>query len=209
MINYGKLILEKTNISPKTILEIGSRDGDDANILKEYFSISDSDIYVVEPNPNQQKKISHKYPDFNLIKKAIYNKSGKLKFNRVIDEELIGISSLLSRNDKIYDRIQSELIDVDVVTGDELLLNLPEIDLCKIDVEGSTYEVIESFGEKITKIKSFHIESEHKEVWTGQKLYDDVKLLLENLGYTQIYFEFVNGVSLQSDSIWVYKNYLK
>lgn len=210
MINYCKIIKSISNIDPKTILEIGSRDGNDAEILKSYFNINDRDVYVVEPSPNQQQYISNNHPNFNLIKNAIFNKIGKLKFNAVKQTDLIGVSSLLDRNDGLYSKVDSDIIEVDVITGDKLLSIIDkEIDLCKIDVEGVTYEVIESFSDKINKIKSFHIESEHKQVWVNQKLYNDIKVLLESKGYEQIYFEYVNGIELQSDTIWVDKKYIK
>lgn len=210
MINYCNIIQSKTHIKPKIILEIGSRDAHDANILKNFFNISDEDVYVVEPNPNQQVYISKYYPNFNLIKNAIYNKDGKLKFNAVNQSGFIGVSSLLDRNDGLYSKIDSNTIKVDVITGDKLLSIIgKEIDLCKIDVEGATYEVLESFKDDIFKIKSIHIECEHKQVWVDQKLYNDVKNYLESKGYVQIYFTYVNNIPLQSDSIWVNKNYLK
>ena len=83
------------------------------------------------------------------------------------------------------------------------------MDVCKIDVEGLTIEVLISFGEDLNKIKSFHLECEHKEVWKDQKLYDDVAKFLINNDYTQIYFHYCSGGTLQSDSIWVLNKYLK
>ncbi len=210
MVNYINLIKEKTKIEPKTILEIGSRDADDANILREGFQITEKNVWVVEPNPKQQAKISEKYPKFNLIKEAIFNEEKTLTFNAVNDYDLIGVSSLLERNDKLYDRVDTEKILVKTILGSRLLQNINEdIDLCKIDVEGATYEVLVSFGDDISKIKSMHLENEHKEVWEGQKLYDEVKDYLSSKGFTEIYFQYVNNVVLQSDTIWVQTNLIK
>lgn len=210
MVNYSNLIKEQTKIEPKTILEIGSRDADDANILKEIFDISDSNVYIVEPNPKQQIKISEKYPNFNLIKEAIFNEEKLLSFNAVNTHDLIGVSSLMERKDKLYDKIDSEKIMVNTILGSRLLSNInKEIDLCKIDVEGATYEVLISFGDDISKIKSMHIENEHLEVWENQKLYEDVKQYLISKDFTEIDFQYVNNVILQSDSIWVQTKYLK
>lgn len=210
MLNYIYTIKEKTNIEPKTILEIGSRDADDANILKEGFQIEAKKVWVVEPNPKQQAKIFEKYPNFNLIKEAIFNEEKTLTFNAVNTYDLIGVSSLFQRNDRLYDKIDSEKILVNTILGSRLLKNInEEIDLCKIDVEGATYEVLVSFGDDICKIKSMHLENEHKEVWEGQKLYDEVKDYLISKGFTEVYFQYVNNVALQSDTIWVQTNFLK
>ena len=210
MVEYINSIKELTTIEPKTILEIGSRDGDDANILKVAFNVSDEMVWVVEPNPKQQTKIKEKYPYFNLIEHAIYNEETTLKFNAVNEYDLIGVSSLLERNDNLYDQIDCDKIVVKTVLGSNLLKDInQEIDLCKIDVEGATYEVLESFGDDIIKIKSMHLENEHKEVWKNQKLYDEVKNYLLSKGFTEIYFQYVNNVILQSDTIWVQTNLLK
>ena len=63
-----------------------------------------------------------------------------------------------------------------------------------------TYEVLESFGDDIKKIKSFHIEFEHREVWIGQKLYDKVESLLVNKNHIIVYYDYFES-KFQSDTI--------
>lgn len=208
MIFYTDSILEKTKIKPRTILEIGSRDAIDAIFLSNFFKISHKNVYVVEPNPTQYKIICNDYKNVNAFNCAIFNKEGVLDFNRIEGEDS-GVSSLLDRYDNYYEN-KSNIIKVETITGESLLCLIDkEIDLCKIDVEGATYEVLESFKEKIHLIKSFHIECEHISIWKNQKLYNDVKRFLENKDYIQIYFQYVNNIPQQSDSVWVQKNYLK
>lgn len=121
MKNWCKLIKEKTTIKVETILEIGSRDADDANIIKNELGLEEKNIYVVEPNPVQCKLISKKYPNFNLIKNAIFDKEGRMDFYAVGQMDYEGISSLLDRKDHLYDRIISRSIEVDVITGKKLI----------------------------------------------------------------------------------------
>lgn len=195
--------IENRGIKPEVILEIGSRDGNDINFIKEYFNIQNSNVYIVEPNPIMSNEIKVRYPNYNTLEYAINNVSGTMKFNQVTNTgyDPIGTSSLLNRVDGWYERFETNQIDVNVITGRDLMeiINKP-IDLCKIDVEGLTYEVIESFGESINNIKSFHLETEHRIFWENQKLHDDVCILLENLGYSLIW-EDNNGI--QSDTIWL------
>jgi hypothetical protein len=68
----------------KKVLEIGSRDGDDAFKLKELFGLKNEDIWVVEPNPNQIKIIETNYPNFNLTPMAIFNEETDHDFYQVI-----------------------------------------------------------------------------------------------------------------------------
>jgi FkbM family methyltransferase len=212
MNEYVEIIKNKTIISPKTILEIGSRDGDDAEYLRNVFGISKKNVWVVEPNPNQFKSIEIKYPDINLIKNPIFNEEKNITFYAVNtnDKILNGVSSLLNRKDNLYDKIETDKIQTRTMLGSELLKKInSEIDLCKIDVEGATYQIMESFDNLLSKIKSMHIECEHREVWLEQKLYDDVSYFLKERNFIQVYFQYCSGDTLQSDSIWVQKNFLK
>lgn len=210
MENYFRIIENNTNITPKYILEIGSRDGHDANKLKDLCLTEDKFVWVVEPNPIQCERIKFEYPNFNLIDCAISNIDDFVFFNQLEgDEMVVGTSSILDRVDSWYQQMGAKKIKVKSITGKNLLnlINL-EVDLCKIDVEGLTYEVLESFGDDIKKIKSFHIECEHIEVWKGQKLYGEVESLLENKNYIRVYSDYFEG-KLQSDTIWVYKDFIK
>lgn len=209
MKDYKLIIDSKTNIKPKNVLEIGSRDGNDANELRIFFGLAEENIWIVEPNPIQQEKIKNKYPNFNLIKKAIFNQSKELLFNAVTETSMVGISSLLERKDNIYEHINTKKILVKTILGADLL-NLigVDIDICKIDVEGATWEVLESFGSKIKQIKSMHIECEHKIIWENQKLYKDVKDILTKNNFIEVYFNYCNNTPIQSDSIWVQDAYV-
>ena len=195
--------IENRGIKPEVILEIGSRDGNDINFIKEYFNIQNSNVYIVEPNPIMSNEIKDRYPNYNTLECAINNVSGTMKFNQVTNTgyDRIGTSSLLNRVDGWYEHFETNQIDVNVITGRDLMgmINKP-IDLCKIDVEGLTYEVIESFGESINNIKSFHLETEHRIFWENQKLHSDVCNLLGSLGYTLIW---ENNDGIQSDTIWL------
>jgi FkbM family methyltransferase len=211
MEKYHQLICELTIINPKTILEIGSMDGNDANKLKNYFNLTDSDVWVVEPSSTQQVIIKNTYPNFNLITDAIYSERGQMIFNQVNGPDA-GTSSLYDRTDSWYELQGGGLVKrtVNTITGEDLLniINKP-IDICKLDVEGLSYEVLNSFGDKLHQIKSFHLESEHKEVWKGQVLYEKIKEFLISKNYKEIYFEYVAGGRLQSDSVWVLNELIK
>ena len=177
----------------------------------DYFQLKNEDVWVVEPNPNQIKIIKSFYPNFNLIPNAIFKEETEHDFYQVISDNPndVGTSSLINRNDNWYES-KTNLIKVKTITGKQLLdIINKDIDICKIDVEGLTIEVLNSFDKDLNKIKSFHLECEHMEVWKGQKLYDDVsKFLIEN-NYIQTYFQYCSGGILQSDSIWVLNSYLK
>jgi FkbM family methyltransferase len=207
---YIDKIKEFTTITPKNVLEIGSRDGNDAFYLKNHYNINDNKVWVVEPNPSQVEIIRNTYPNFNIIPNAVFTENTEHDFYQVSGvPDDVGTSSLINRNDTWYEN-KSNIIKVKTITGKDLLDQIgEEIDLCKLDVEGLTYEVLTSFGDDLEKIKSFHLECEHVEVWKSQKLYSDVSDFLLQNNYTQIFFEHCSGGTIQSDSIWVVNSMIK
>jgi len=206
MNTYYNIIKNKTTILPKNLLEIGSRDGEDAKQLSIMFGLKDKNVWIVEPNPKQYLVIKNNFPYFNIIDSAIYNISTQHTFyQKEGDMVEIGTCSLLNRNDNWYNN--ANVITVNTITGKELLdITSYPIDLCKIDVEGVAYEVLESFGEKIILLKSIYVECEHREIWKNQKLFGDVKKLLTNFNYIEIYRDNIDNI--QSNSIWVLKEFI-
>ena len=209
MINYFNTIKKETNIIPKTILEIGSRDGDDANELKKLFSITNDNVYLVEPNPTQVDVIKNKYPHYKLYDVGILDLVGETLFYQYNNEnkDLVGTSSFLNRTDGFYDNKNVAKIKINTITGKSLLKDINKnIDLCKIDVEGATLNVLKSFGDKLNTIKSFHLEVEHKQYWENQSLYEEIKMFMELNGYIELYKQSVYVE--QSDVIYVFNQYL-
>lgn len=212
-------LLDNNNINliPKNILEIGSRDGDHAEELRYYFDIDESNVFIVEPNENTYEQIEKKYPKAKLIKKAIFNQSHKEKeFYQVNsdDKNLIGMSGLLYNPLYELDHYKTKKVKVETTTGKNLLkeINQKSIDLCKIDVEGATYEVLESFGDEIDKIKTMHIETEECQIWKNQKTDKEVSALLMNKGFLKIHETIAANIDKtknQLDQIWVNKKIVR
>jgi FkbM family methyltransferase len=208
MINKYVEILKDLNFNPTVILEIGSRDGHDAHYFKEQFNIENKDVYIVEPNPLMVTTIKEQYPNYTVFDVAISSTEGTAEFNQVIGGGMnpIGVSSLLIRTDNFYDRFETNKITVKTVKGSSILDSInKDIDICKIDVEGLTYEVLESFGESINKIKSFHLETEHVMLWENQKLHNDVCELMDKLGYSMVWQD---DNQTQSDTVWAHTSLL-
>jgi len=194
-INLG--IREHSNIIPKNIIEIGSRDGHDAKSLANSFQLSDSSCYIFEPNPDSATNILRDYPNMNLYNNAVSDISGVANF--CIEKENTGASSLLERTEGN----KNDIISVDCVRMDEFIesTGLQTIDIAKIDVEGAALNVLKSFGNHLDKLQSLQIELEHKEFWKGQSLYQEVKEWLNAHGYVEIMFVLLRGT--QSDSFWL------
>lgn len=183
-----------------TVVELGSRDGHDADKMTRIFR-ADRTV-VIEANPYCYNNIVRDYPTFETHNVAIGSSTGPVDFWKVgeeFGEVVLGQSSLLYKPS--YDTIATR-ISVQGYTMDDFVdaIGIEDIAAMKIDVEGATYEVLEGFS-RIRMTRLLHIESEHFEFWDGQKMYDDTALLMQEAGYEQVYFAPV--WTNQSDSIWL------
>jgi len=217
MKRFYSTYIEKFNSQPASILEIGSRDGNDAEDLRRYSQLAPKDVYVVEPHPQSYRNIINQYPEFHVYELAISNKPGVVDFNAIPQYEYtpaqVGTSSLLRRNERLMGNIPPTWVKVLAVKGSTLLqlIDRFEIDLIKIDVEGFTYEVLESFGDDIRLLKALHLEVEilPLTLWEGQKHYDEVRRHMFYYGFEEKYYDgkywplASTGENLQGDSIWV------
>lgn len=198
-------LIRSAGIAVTTVLEIGSRDGDDAARIADFFDVAAANVWVCEANPRQAEVIARNYPEFNLIDKAIFDQPGTLRLWQMDgDPQLVGTTSLLDRSaDNLYD--QATIIEVEAISGKRLMDAIPGmIGACKIDVEGATLQVLRSLEDSIHRIQSFHLECEHREVWSGQHQYDEVAAFMVSQGFEQIDFAFVIP-DVQSDSVWIQK----
>jgi FkbM family methyltransferase len=188
----------------KTIMEIGSMNGEDAEILSGFFQ--SRDVHIIEAHPLFAKQIAEKYLDFFVSNIAASNYDGRYIFNSVTpDSSNLGMSSLLEREenypsyDIVYEPLEVPCLRMDSYCA---IMEMDSIDLLKIDVEGFSYEVLEGFGDALDIVKCIHVECEHESVWKGQKLYPDVERLLIDKGFIPVSMRI--GFP-QSDSVWVRK----
>lgn len=199
---------------PRTVLEIGSRDGNDAETLRIMSNLEPWKTYVVEPHPELYRLITINYPFFNVYPFAISEKAEVLSFNAIPSTQhpmhVVGTSSLLKKTTTAKAKNEGEThperwIKVMSITGTNLLelIDKPEIDIVKIDVEGLSYQVLKSFGPDIRLLKALHIEVEMVEIWEGQHKYDEIQAYLRNWGFQEMYYRPAFWGGLQGDSIWV------
>lgn len=146
------------------VWEVGSRDGRDAvemasriYVGEEEWFWSRSVIVAIEPNPEQAKIIEKEYPEIDVLRVAVSNQRGEAPFMVYIgDEGAVGSSSLDLHWKE--DDLKGNVINVTLERLDRLVTD--EIDIMKIDVEGHSVEALEGLGDKLRKVKAFHIETE-------------------------------------------------
>lgn len=218
LIDFVKVIKDN-NIKPESVLDIGSRDGTDADFIKKCLDIKNENVHIVEPNPIYVNVAKNKFSKYNIHSVAFSDKNGINKFYQVNTnrDDINGMSSLLNR--KIYkDKyLNVNEIQVETITGFQFMeKNNIKNYILKIDVEGHTYEVIKGFGDYIKQAMAIHLESEDRVIWENQKTTNDIYALLSNQfiqvkikGVLCEYYEFPEENYIQYDEIWVNKKHFE
>ncbi|MFI8735957.1 FkbM family methyltransferase [Ectopseudomonas toyotomiensis] len=207
---YADLVKKFCTFNPSNVFEIGANYAQDAEYLRKRFGLEDKDVYIFEPHPLIIREVNNMY-GFNSYGVAISNYDGKAVFHAIDVEnneyKNSGISSL--KEGLFTDKRNFIDTEVDVIRMDTFMQRegIESIDFLKIDVEGANFEVVEGFGEKLSKVKAVQVEGEYKEYWEGQKLYWDMALLLKKNDFELVYFSLSDD-GIQSDSFWVQKQYL-
>lgn len=205
--------------TPRNVIEVGSRDGEDAMIYAREFGIDNSCVIVFEPNPWLAEKIRSNYPAITLRQEAI----GEVESERIMhcvvpdaeaeDQDLmyLGVSSLLDRRETYatagHEPLQDVVVPMRRMSSLVEQLDIRSIDICKIDAEGTTLSVLKSFGDKITRVKSFHLETEYRPYWKNQALAPEIKKYMAAFDFVLL-SECYIGNTDQTDSIWVHRDFL-
>lgn len=181
---FNKISKKDVNI----IFDIGAHQGRFISTALKWHK--NSHIYAFEPFPNSFEllKANASFPNITLENIAISNSEGNKKF---YSNELDETNSLLlstetgSNIDKLTKT--KEIIEVPSTSLDNYCKkhSIKVIDVLKIDVQGSSYEVLLGAKEllKTNNIKLIQCEIEFIEIYKNQKLFHDVASFLSNYGY--------------------------
>lgn len=200
--DFCNIVLKYISMSDiRVVFDIGSKDGKDAVIM--HNRLEPKKTFVIEAYDKEYKLYSDvKNNEIVWINQLIYNYNGESKF---YPKEIgSGIHSIRNRGDE-YGK---KCLTLPCKRMDTLCIELgiEYIDVAKIDVEGCTYECLESFGNMLQNIKVMHIETESIQFFEGQYLHSDVcKLLLKQFKIVKISESIISKIlnGFQYDSIWI------
>lgn len=179
------------------IYDVGSRDGKDGVELAQriYNGINlwqDATIVLFECNPPQAKLIEQAYPQATLITEAISDKKGTVEFMQIHgDQNMVGSSTM---NTKRSDNWIQKTTTIKVPTRrlDDVIKQLKhettEIDILKIDIEGYSYQALQSMGKYLKNAKVLHVETEI-EGYAHNKTNLDIELFMRDQGFKLIAIE--------------------
>jgi FkbM family methyltransferase len=199
--NYSKKFFDSSDI--KNIMEIGSLDGRDSLYFKEHYP--NANVFCIEGLPSNYQNYLSNLDTITPINIVIADYDGMITFHH---KNINGIHGILNRGDQYgTDTLSLPCKTIKTICKEYKIDN---IDLVKIDVEGASYEILNSMGDKLKDIKIMHIETESYPFFKGQKLHSEVEVILLENGFELIELSSVNiGIGKQHDSVWVNKKYLK
>jgi len=191
-----------------TVIDVVTRDGDDAEFLRERLSAKN--VYAIDANPLAVADAKSKYPNFNIFETAVSNYDGTTKFVQIVsnDKDHAGSSSI--ENYSFFEEAQYNTIEVPVTRMDTLLdslnIELP-IDIIKVDIEGYTHEFLEGLGEYIKNVKLFHLETETFYRHFQHKTNNHIINFMINSGFLLCDVQYQWGEGIQ-DQTWINPNYI-
>lgn len=176
--------IKKTGYVPNTFAEIGSRDGHDTRYIQQYWNLDPNNCFIFEAHPGCFDYIKKTYPQYHSFNVAVSNKTAPVTFYaaKIGEESNVGISSVLDRDNPGW---KADSVTIDGWRMDDIInqLDLPILDVLKIDVEGLGLEVLQGFGKFLSTIKFVQVELETVEVWKGQTLHSDVVQFMDANGF--------------------------
>lgn len=181
--------------NPQVIVEFGSYDGGDGARLKKLYP--QARVVSIEADPYRCQMIRELDRDLEIgleiIECAVSDFDGEIEFYRTLDpneESGIGSSGSIHKKTDKYKQTYSHLQEIEpfVVASKTLLtlsreLNLGEIDLLHMDVEGAELRVLK--GMESLRPKVIFLEKHlGKEMYEGAYDWNEMRSYLLSIGYT-------------------------
>lgn len=173
------------------IVDVGANRGDwSLGILS---LITPKKLIAIEPsqelNPILKSRLAN-YPNVTIFNVAVGDSPGNATFNITSHSHN---SSLLAPKTEIMNEFSGDTswdtkkqVDVPIETLDNLLSDLPEISLLKIDVQGYEKKVLEGSKETLKKTKFILLEVLFVSMYEGDTLFAELNEIMEDLGFSMI-----------------------
>lgn len=192
------------------VCDVGSLDGTDALAFRALLPLAA--IYALEPNPENLRRMRAdavlRERRVEVMGVAATNFDGEADFfvvdARASEHARRGMSSLYARPDaaaadRAAVRVRTARLDT-LLAGE---CRPPLRVALWIDTEGKAYEVLEGAAGLAGQVQLLHVEVETTAcIAAGQKLYPDVRALLERMGFEEIATDHIR-TSTQFNAVFV------
>lgn len=199
----------------KLVMDVGTRDGDDAEYLRQ--KLKAKRVIAIDANPIAVEKTRTAYPSFEVYEIAVSDFDGETEFVQIVSDnkDLAGCSSMNHSkidSEEIFRKSDHHIIKVPVTRLDTLLGGVEPykdnpIDVIKIDIEGYTYQALVGLGDIIWHTKMFHLETETRALFEEHKNNLDVASYMQSKGFVLVDVSYEWGFGIQ-DQVWINPLYI-
>ena len=205
--NKQKILVDELNIKQPVIFDVGANIGQ--SIDKYKSQMPQSIIHSFEPNSETFSTLVNKYKnsrDIYLHRTALSNFIGSAQFHVTNVPEA---SSLLSPEPELMklsidNKYNFNTVDVECETLDHNAKNnnIADIDILKLDVQGTELDVLEGANKILTaqQIKIIYTEITLAKTYTGQYDFSSLLSFLQEKGYQL--WDFMPFTYTSSGRLW-------
>jgi len=171
-----------------TILELGSRDGKDAVLLRDYF---DAEVIAFECNPKQADVCGYRLrdePNILFSDLAVWDHTGTIPFYPVVNGNAGASSAFKADPAYPYETYQQTEVEVPCVRLDEFCAQHEiEPDLICMDLQGSELAALRGMGSMLNAQNLRHIISEiqFSPVYQDAPTHSDLTEFLNPFGFEE------------------------
>jgi FkbM family methyltransferase len=190
----------------KTVLDVGAHKGETINYLSKFFYFNK--VYSFEPNPSsffflKKYKLSlniRKQSKLELFNYALGVKKGKIDFYSGKESSSSTIHDInftsnyykkknkylnpFAQNKETFRKIS---VNLDTLQNFIISKNIQDIDLLKIDTEGSEFNIIKGAKEKIKIIKVLYFEHHYDNMILKKYTFSDLNRYLMKKGFSKVF----------------------
>jgi FkbM family methyltransferase len=192
-------------VEPATVIDVGANKGQFSSFAASRWR--KARILAFEPLPGPaaryRKVLGSRAKLFDC---ALGAEEARLEMHVASRDDSSSLLALGERQKAMFHMDEVATLSVDVARLEKVLdgqVIAPA--LLKIDVQGYEYEVLQGLGDLARQVEWIYVETSFVELYTGQRLHDDVVALLGELGY-QLVLEhnatIARGRKVQADVLF-------
>ena len=199
--------LTKYISEPKFVIDIGANIGEFSKSICNLYP--NCDFVLFEANPNCEKYL--KELPFKYFISGLSDKKGTHKFHIENINPIATGASIYKENSIYYETNKYNTIEINSDTLDSFKLYENDVDLIKIDTQGSELDIINGGITTLQNSKYLLIEVSLTNYNINAPLFDVINEKLTNIGYRIVdiidYHKFTNGDIFQMDVLYHNVNY--
>lgn len=172
-------------VEPATVIDVGANKGQFSSFARVRWP--GARILAFEPLPRPAARYRKVLGNgARLFTCALGAEDGQMEMHVASRDDSSSLLALGNEQKSIFHMDEVATVKVDVRRLDHVIADLAEPPaLLKIDVQGFEFEVLRGLGELAKVVEWIYVETSFVELYTGQRLHDEVAALLSQLGYEQ------------------------